>query len=462
MEGLEEKLAQYVSNSRFEDLSPAAIDSAKRSTLDTLGAMLAGSRAGGMETLIDLARGSGSAPEAHIIGRPLKLSALAAAWCNGAMARALEIDDCVDFLPVHPSASAVPALLALAEMKKGMSGRDFLTALAVGQDIIIRMGLAVRENAMESGRNNLFKIFGPAAAIARAMGLDSYQTHQAMGISFSFAVGDGQCALDGAAQTLSLQQGIVAQGALYSGLLAEQGFLGAREFLTGRFGYLVAFEPNPKLEHLTEGLGKEFHGERITIKPFSSCRATHPSIDLALRLIEAHELKPASITKITVRTTPEIHNLVAVPHQSKCRPESVSDAQFSIQFTLGAALIRGDMFLKELEPVCLGDPSILDVAKRVEVVPDESLRTDSVLGKTLMEIETLDLGIIECEVEAPLGSPKRAMTREACAEKLMKCAEYTHHSPPRELLEELIERSDRLEEMNDVSELFHYLTNGTE
>ena len=105
-----------------------------------------------------------------------------------------------------------------------------------------------------------------------------------LGIAFSFAVGDGQCALDPEAMTLPLQQGIVAQGALLSGLLAEKGFTGAREFLLGRFGYLVAYEPNPRLNYLSEGLGKEFYGEQIAIKPFASCRATHPSIELALNL----------------------------------------------------------------------------------------------------------------------------------------------------------------------------------
>ena len=224
MDKLSQMVSQYISEVRFEDLGATVIASAKRSALDTIGAMLAGSSASGIDTVVSLAKGWGGTEEAHVVGFGCRVPAPVAAWCNGAMARAREIDDCVDFLPVHPSASTVPALLALAEWKGGMSGRDFLTGLAVGQDLIIRMGLALRLNGLQSGRNNMFRIFGSTAALAKAMGFGIEDARNALGIAFSFAVGDGQCALDGAL-TLRLQQGIVAQGAVLSILLASKGFL---------------------------------------------------------------------------------------------------------------------------------------------------------------------------------------------------------------------------------------------
>jgi 2-methylcitrate dehydratase PrpD len=117
MDEISRKLAEYVAHARFEDLSPSAVQAAKRSTLDMFGAMLAGSSAPGVPTVVDLARTWGGKGEARLIGYGDRVPAPIAAWCNGTMARALEIDDCVDFLPIHPSASAVPALLALAELK---------------------------------------------------------------------------------------------------------------------------------------------------------------------------------------------------------------------------------------------------------------------------------------------------------------------------------------------------------
>ena len=209
------------------------------------------------------------------------------------------------------------------------------------------MGLVVRSNAMESGRNKMSSgISAPTAAVARAMKFTPEQARNALGLSFSFAVGDGQCGLDGAL-ALRLQQGIVAQGALLSGLLTARDFTGARAFLMGRFGYLVAFEPDPRLEYLGDDLGTYFYGEQITIKPFSACRATHASIELALGL--RRQLDPASIKGITVHTCPGVYQLVAQSWE-KTFPETAPAAQFSIRFTVAAALINGDVFLKQNTP----------------------------------------------------------------------------------------------------------------
>lgn len=451
MDQYSQRIAEHVAAVEYDDLPPGAVSSAKRSTLDALGAVLAGSGAPGLEAMVGLAADWGGKTEATVIGRNLRLPAPAAAWLNGTMARALEIDDCVDFLPVHPTASAVPALLALAESMGGLSGRDFITALAVGQDLIIRLGLTVRQNAMQSGRNNLFKIFGPTAAVARALSLSAEQTRQALGLSFAHAVGDGQGALDGAL-SLRLQQGLVAQGALLSGLLAQRGFTGAKDFLLGRWGYLSVWEPDPRLEYL-DNLGKEFWGDRISIKPFSSCRATHPVIDLVLTLAKEHRLDADRIDRIKVRVNPEIHNLVAAPHEDKIRPTSVPAAQFSIQYTAAAAVHRGDVFLAELEPDVYRDETILSLAGRVEVEPDESLRTETVLGKCRLSIELHDGTILKAETEHPLGSPARPLSLTDCAAKFGKCATRSAWPIGELEREQVIDGVADLENLPDVTSL---------
>lgn len=455
---MEKQLASYISTARFENLSLEAVASARRSILDTLAAMLAGSGGDGIDVLVDISSAFDGTGTARLVGRSERLSPLSAAWCNGAMARMKEIDDCVDFLPVHPSASAVPALLALSEIRKGITGRDFLTALAVGQDVIIRMGLTVRKDAVQSGRNNMFKIFGPTAAVANALRLDTATAHHALGIAFSFAVGDGQCALDQEAMTLPLQQGIVARGALQSGLLAERGFTGARDFLLGRFGYLVAYEPDPRLEYLSEGLGKKFYGEQIAIKPFASCRGTHPAIEMTLRLKNECRLIPESIRSITVWVNPELHTLVASPHAAKIRPASIHDAQFSIQYTVAAAVVRGDVFLEELTTEAISDKGILDLAERVWVEQNPALRMDGLLGRTKIEIDTFEHGKLSAEIDNPKGSPVRPMAWTDCCRKLAKCAAYDKPSPDDSRLQALIQCVEHLEEVKDISGLFGYLS----
>ncbi|MBI3149702.1 MAG: MmgE/PrpD family protein [Betaproteobacteria bacterium] len=449
-------VAAHVSGARFEDLPQAAIAAARRSTLDTLAAMLGGSSAEGLDAVLDLARTWGGAPEARVIGLGQGLPAPLAAWCHGVMARALEIDDCVDFLPVHPSASAVPALLALADARGGMSGQEFVTALAVGQDLKIRLGLAVRQNAMQSGRNNLFKIFGPAAAVARALRLDPRRTQYALGIAFSHAVGDGQCALEGAL-SLRLQQGIVAQGALVSGLLAERGFTGAQDFLLGRWGYLRVFEPDPKLEALTEGLGKQFLGERISLKPFASCRATHAAIDLARQLRDELGGALSAIESIELTVSPEVERLVGAPREARIRPSSSADAQFSLQYTVAAALARGQVFLAEMEAPAYTDPALLALAAKVKVVADPQMRTELVIGRTRLTASLQSRNAWQRETALPLGAPQNALGPEALRGKLAACAERARRSVSPEALDALCQQVATLERLPDVRVLLDAL-----
>ncbi|OPX33689.1 MAG: hypothetical protein B1H12_11410, partial [Desulfobacteraceae bacterium 4484_190.2] len=240
-------------------------------------------------------------------------------------------------------------------------------------------------------------------------------------------------------------------------LLSSRGFTGARDFLLGNYGYLKAFEPDPRLEYLAQDLGKEFYGERITIKPFSSCRATHASINLALNLRNETNIEIKSIQRITVRTSPEISQLVGEPRDAKIAPDSVPTAQFSIQYTVAAALIRGDVFLKELEPDSIKNDEILDLASRIYVEPDPSLRTDFVLGRTVMEIDLEDQPSLKQEIELPLGNPSKPMEYEACTEKFLKSASYSVNPLQTERLEKLIEKVSRLEDLQDVSVLMPYL-----
>jgi 2-methylcitrate dehydratase PrpD len=148
---------------------------------------------------------------------------------------------------------------------------------------------------------------------------------------------------------------------------------------------------------------------------------------------------------------------VGEPRDVKIAPGSVPTAQFSIQFTVAAALIRGDFFLKELEPESIKDDEILDLASRIYVESDPSLRTDFVLGRTVMEIDLEGQPSLKQEIELPLGNPSRPMKYDACAEKFRKCTLYSVNPLQAACVEELIEKVSRLQDLQDVSVLMSYL-----
>ncbi len=451
MDRVSRQLAEHAASVRFEDLSPRAVESAKRATLDTVAATIAGSGEAAVRPAMDLAEAWGGKPEARVLAFGTQLPAPLAAWCNAIMARVLEIDDCTDFRPIHPSASAVPALLAIAGANGGVSGRDFIAALAVGQDIIIRLGLAVRVDAMESGRYNLFKVFGPTAAVARALGLEPEQTHNALGLAYAFACGEGQSAAEGAF-SLPLQQGIVAQAAVTAALLAQKGSTGSKDFLFGRAGFFNAFEPDPDVDPLGDRLGDYFYGEEISIKPYSACRCCHEGIELAQRSYKkAGGSVPVRRARLTV--APNIKDFVGAHIEEATDSSSPTAAQFSLTFTVAAALTRGDFFLKELQPEVISDPDIRALAHRIEVVADPAFSTDFVVGRSSLEIETETGETFESEAELPLGNPSRSMDFDACVDKLEKCADFSINPPSKEAIERFAARVAELESLDDVSVL---------
>lgn len=449
---IERTLSTHASTVTFEQIGDAGVEAAKRATLDTIGCIIAASRAPGIDILVELATMWGGKGEAAVIGRNLSTPAPVAAWVNGSMARALEIDDCTDFLPLHPSAALVPSLLAMAEARPPLTGREFLTALAIGQDLILRFGTATRLDGIQSGRYNLFKIFGIVAATSHVLRLDPARTQHAMGIAYSLACGEGQSAVDGAL-AFRTHEGNAGQAAITATLMAERGFTGAENFLTGRMGFFTSFEPEANFDALTDDLARRFRGDEISFKPYSACRCTHTAIDLVLNYRRTPGATTDRLKSIHLTVAPAVHKLVGAQFETGAEAGRQAAAQFSLPYTVAAALVCGDVFLDQFTPVALINSEILALARRVTVTPDESMRDEHyVIGRTRIDLEFDGRPSVRLEGIEPLGNPSNPVSRRQAHEKFRKCAAAAPHPIPDETVESLIDGVSTLEALSDVSE----------
>lgn len=154
------ELADHAANLQYGDLDGNARECAKKSLLDTIGVSLAAS---GLEpaarVVLDIVRESGGAPQCSLVGFGGKAPALSAALANGALAHCLDYDDQTPW-GQHAASSIVPAVLALAERQRGVSGMDLIAAIAAGQNISVACG------AMSAGRR--IGIFRPSSAFSPA------------------------------------------------------------------------------------------------------------------------------------------------------------------------------------------------------------------------------------------------------------------------------------------------------
>lgn len=449
-------LVENLLNTKFEDLPDAAVSAAKKSILDTIGVTVAGSSVKGCQLLREHIMELGGRAESTITVFGDRVPCNLAAFANATMARALEIADVFDRFPLHPSASIVPACLAIAEKKGNITGKEFVTAVALGQDMKIRMALANKIGPIQSGRYNLFKIFPAVGAVGRLWGLDQEQLSNAMGIAFTHMVGDAQSAFDGS-MTHYLQQGMVAKLAVEDVLLAQKGITGSKNVLQGRYGFYNAYEPDPNLNALTTELGKAFKGVEISIKFYSACRASHEAIDLARQIVAREKIKPEEIDNISIRVNDPVYALNCTPLEEKRHPKTAVDAQFSIPFTVAASIIRGDFFVDELAQETITDERIIDLAQRVTPVIDDSCRTDLVIGATFMDIQLRDGRQFSGRTEFPRGNPHNPVTIGDCVEKFEKCMKYSARPFSKSQIVDIVTCATELEELTNMAELARML-----
>lgn len=456
MADLMETIVRHILKTGYEDLPSEAVAYAKKSILDTMGVIIAGSSEEGCGRLVEYVLDWGGRPDCTIPVFGVKAPAPLSALVCGAMARAKELDDVHDGYPLHVTASILPLSMTLAEHVGGIDGKAFIAAVAVGQDVTVRMALANRQSPIESGRYNLQQVLGYAALSAKLLGVSEETALNAVGISYGKMSADFQALLDGPMSAF-IQQGNFAKAAIESTFMAQKGITGTRNVLQGQYGFFHSYEPEPDLDVMTSDLGSTFKGPELSTKFHSSCRQTHEAIDLVQAFL-ADGVKPRDIEQITIRCTEQAFKLVGGPVAMRQNPNSAVDAMFSMPFTVAAAFYRGDFFIDEMEEDALRDPDIRDLARRITPVIDDPVRLSDInLGSTLMEITLGDGSTLSKEIHYPIGNPRNPVTMEDCVFKFRKCVQYALKPFSERRLNNMIEMVQDLEKLEDVTKLFELM-----
>src|SRR6516162_2092904 len=298
-----------------------------------------------------------------------------------------------------PGAPSIPAFRCWVPFSRyailgHVSGRDMLLAVALGLDVSCRIALAC---TLDRGwhRTAAMGIFGATAAAGKLIGLTSEQMLAAFGIAYSHAAGNRQCILDGAL-TKRLQAGQAASAGVFSAVLAQTGFTGARNTFNGRFGFLELYQPDGyDASLLLRDLGTVFCGEALSYKPYPCGRPLHAAIDAALAARSALEIRGADdIEGVTIEADPAGHSDQFSAGPAKRRPTQVVEAQFAQPFLVATALVHGKVGIAEVAG--LGDAAVLALSDRIEGIvqpgrPKGSLSiTVRGIGGGLLTIEASD------------------------------------------------------------------------
>jgi 2-methylcitrate dehydratase PrpD len=405
--GVTRRLARFVVETRWQDISQPVRHQAKRSLMNFFAVALAGCRTAPVEiALRSLAEFSGG-KQATIVGRTERIDALSAAFLNAAGANVHDFCDTHVRTVIHPTAPVAPALLALAELRE-VSGADLLLALILGNEIQARIGLAISPSHYNRGWHitSTCGVFGAASGAGRLLRLDERQMVWALGTAATQAAGLCEC-LGTAAKSASV--GNAARNGLWSALLAEKGFDGPPEPLAGVQGYYNAIAETPDLSQVTDGLGESWELMAVSYKPYPCGFVIHPVLDCVLDW-RADNPK-TEIVRVVVRGNPLLGYRADRPDVSTGR-----ESQVSVQHAVAVALLTGHAGLDEFSDAQVRDPGVLALRRKVELIRDPAFSTVA----AAVEITTADGKVHHRSQSASRGSDANPMSDAELEDKLRR------------------------------------------
>lgn len=387
--GITQQLSEFTAGIRLDRLPPDVVQRARYLVLDLVGNIVrARHDAESTPAFLSAARAMGMAAGNNgVFGDAARYTPAGAAFLNGALAHSLDFDDTHAAGSLHPGAPVIPAALAAGEMA-GASGADVLAAIIAGYEITCRVALALPAKAhYDRGFHPTATCgaFGAAAAAARVFGLDADGVAGAMGTVLSQCAGSLEFLVNGA-WTKRFQVGWAANNGLMAATLVREGFKGAAEALEGPHGFLQAYAPAPQPERAVQDLGSVFELMATAVKPYPSCRYGHASIDAALALRAANDIKPQDITAVTIGLPRAGMLLIGEPANKKANPQNVVDGQFSGPFVVASALATGAMGWDSYG--LLEDPTVRALLPKVTCAFDPEIEAEfpaNMSGKLTVE-----------------------------------------------------------------------------
>ncbi|WP_403022109.1 MmgE/PrpD family protein [Salinibacterium sp. GXW1014] len=440
MSTLSAELVGITSALTYADLQPDVRRAATLSLLDGLGVSLAAtSEPGGPRRFTELVLDEGGRQDATVFGTGKRVPAASAAFANGALSHALDFEDSIDNLPIHPNAQSIPALLAVAE-QRGISGERLICAMAIACDVSGRLAQAAGTAIGDRGwyPPPILGALGATVGASNLLGLSAAQTLDALSLAISQSTASGEVKHSPHSVVRAVRDGFASHVAVRSVELAERGITGFDAPLEGKKGFFATFAGGEyEREALLRGLGSSFWGTQVSFKPWPSCRGTHSFVEGALDLREQAPL--LDIDRVELLGAP-VNIMLAEPIDSKRRPSEAIDAKFSLPFTVASALVHGDVTFDSYTPAALSDPEVLALADRIDFVPDPAKARDESMTHGEITVILRDGRRLHKDIPTPRGNPTSPLGMAGLREKFVECVTRSITAPGAERAGALADR----------------------
>ncbi len=441
---LTRELAGYIAGALGRALPPAVAAKTRLHVLDTLAAMLSGSRLKPGELAAAYVDRLGGRPEATVIGTRIVTSAVNAALANAMMGHADETDDSHLAGLFHPGCGIVPAALAVAE-QAGRSGEDLIRAVALGYDVGARIAPALGLRRSDTGSHSshsLATLFGAFATAAALLRLDETQVRHALSFTVQQASGVAYWSRDHEHIEKAFDfGGMGARNGVASATMVAAGFTGVDDPLGGAHNLFTALAAEAVPAELTAELGTRYEIMRASIKKWCVGSPIQAALDALTLLMAEHGLTAGNVRRIVVDMPDDRLHIV----DNRTIPD------ICLQHLLALTLVDGTLtFAGAHDYARMRDPAVLAVRARIEVVPSAELTAAVPARQAIVAIETADGRKVMHRTTAVRGTPDNPMDQ---AEVEAKARDLVVPIIGAERAEKLIAAVGELERLGAVIEL---------
>ncbi len=450
-------VADFIVSTCAADIPADVARLGKRSVLDGIGLALAGaaSTTGALIRRYLEAQGIDGVGAGTVIGADMRLPARFAAFANGVSIHADDYDDTqlavakdrVYGLLTHPTAPALPPVLALAE-RDGRSGRDLMLAYQVGVEVECKVAEAIFPRHYQQGFHSTATCgaIGAAAAAAKLLGLDRDAVRRALSLAASQAGGLRE---NFGTMTKPFHAGRAAEAGVFAAELAAIGFTASPIALEADRGFFRAAGGGYDAEMIDGRLGNPwtFSSPGVSIKPHPSGSLTHPGMSVMLDLIRRHDLRPERVKRVAVGTNHNMPN--ALIHH---RPRNELQAKFSMEFCMAILLLERKAGLEQFTDDVVNRSDVQALLQRVDfgVHPEaEAAGFDKMT--TIVEVELDDGTTVRGSADFGKGSPANPMSDDELADKFGQCAQWGGFD--RTHSQRMLDAIWRIDALADVREL---------
>ena len=419
------RLAEYAAKLRYEDIPADVIERARNTIVDTVGTIVFGYDLPWSQMIVAQARRAGPGGRSRVLGLggPL-VAAPAAAFANGALAHAFELDNLTSpGAGVHPGATLLAPGLAVAQ-ERGFTGRDLLVAFVAGAEVMIRIGRATRHTNEQRGFHapGTTGPFGGAIAVGKLYGFDATKMTNALGIAGSLACGLMEFARSGTgAMVKRLHLGRAAESGVLAAGLAADGFTGPVSVIEGEQGFLRVFCRDTDESELTRGLGESWSTRTILMKRFACHISAHTSVQAILDLRAEHKFGGDDVAAIRIAGNEKMAKVNNIPH-----PRDVMMCQYSIPFSVALAHWRDPRDPRSYDESAFNDPAIRSLCERVTIAVAGGHHDHATL-RAEVAVELKDGRVLTRTIDDFKGTPQSPLDQAGLRERFML---LTRHCPP--------------------------------